>query len=61
MNSKVSWRSEVQQPIDVREQVSEVSVDMWGGFPKVIQEVFPNAVVVYDQGERILLNTVHQW
>lgn len=24
-------------------------VDMWGGFPKVIQEVFPNAVVVYDR------------
>jgi transposase len=47
MNSKVSWKSEVQQPIEVREQVSEVSVDMWGGFPKVIQEVFPNAVVVY--------------
>ena len=36
----------MQQPIEVREQVSEVSVDMWGGFPKVIQEVFPNAVVV---------------
>ena len=46
MNSKVSWKSEVQQPIEVGEQVSEVSVDMWGGFPKVIQEVFPNAVVV---------------
>ena len=39
----------MQQPIEVREQVSEVSVDMWGGFPKVIQEVFPNAVVVYDR------------
>jgi transposase len=49
MNSKVSWKSEVQQPIEVREQVSEVSVDMWGGFPKVIQEVFLNAVVVYDR------------
>ena len=36
----------MQQPIEVREQVSEVSVDVWGGFPKVIQEVFPNAVVV---------------
>ena len=35
--------------IEVREQVSEVSVDMWGGFPKVIQEVFPNAIVVYDR------------
>ena len=24
-----------QQPIQVREKVEEVSVDMWGGFPKV--------------------------
>lgn len=35
-----------QQPLEVREQVEEVSVDMWGGFPKVIEKVFPNAVVV---------------
>lgn len=49
MNSKVSWKSEVQQPIEVREQVSEVSVDMWGGFPKVILEVWTNAMVVYDR------------
>ncbi len=39
----------IQQPIEVREQVLEVSVDMWGGFPKVIQEVFPNAIVVSDR------------
>jgi transposase len=39
----------IQQPIEVREQVSEVSVDMWGGFPKVIQEIFTNAIVVYDR------------
>ena len=39
----------IQQPIEVREQVLEVSVDMWGGFPKVIKEVFPNAIVVYDR------------
>jgi transposase len=38
-----------QQPLEVREQVEEVSVDMWGGFPKVIAEVFPNAVVVIDR------------
>lgn len=25
-----------QQPIEVRERVKEVSVDMWGGFPKVV-------------------------
>ena len=38
-----------QQPLSLREQVKEVSVDMWGGFPKVIEEVFPNAVVVFDR------------
>lgn len=38
-----------QQPIEVREQVKEVSIDMWGGFPKVIAEVFPNALLVYDR------------
>ncbi|WP_416676821.1 transposase [Egbenema bharatensis] len=37
-----------QQPLEVREQVEEVSVDMWGGFPKVVKKVFPNAVVVID-------------
>jgi transposase len=29
--------------------VQEVSVDMWGGFAKVIREAFPNAVVVFDR------------
>lgn len=38
-----------QQPIEVREQVEEVSVDMWGGFPKVVQAVFPNAKLVFDR------------
>jgi transposase len=38
-----------QQPLHVREQVEEVSVDMWGGFPKVVQEVFPNARIVFDR------------
>lgn len=38
-----------QQPLEVREQVEEVSVDMWGGFPKVVKEVFPNAVIVFDR------------
>ncbi|MEG4885197.1 ISL3 family transposase [Microcoleus sp. K1-B6] len=37
------------QPIEVREQVEEVSVDMWGGFPKVIKKVFPNAKVIIDR------------
>ena len=38
-----------QQPIELREQVEEVSVDMWGGFPKVVQLVFPNAQLVFDR------------
>jgi transposase len=38
-----------QQPIELREQVEEVSIDMWGGFPKVIAQVFPNAILVYDR------------
>lgn len=38
-----------QQPLEIRKQVKEVSVDMWGGFPKVIEKVFPNAVVVIDR------------
>lgn len=39
----------MQQPFELRMQVEEVSVDMWGGFTKVIEEVFPFAVVVYDR------------
>ncbi|MEG4235757.1 transposase, partial [Microcoleus sp. Pol11C3] len=38
-----------KQPLEVRSQVKEVSVDMWGGFPKVIEQVFPNAQVVIDR------------
>jgi transposase len=38
-----------QQPFELREKVEEVSVDMWGGFPKVVKEVFPNAVIVFDR------------
>jgi transposase len=37
------------QAIELREQIEEVSVDMWGGFPKVIKKVFPNAKVVIDR------------
>lgn len=36
-------------PQAMREQVEEVCVDMWGGFPKVIKEVFPNAKIVIDR------------
>ena len=39
----------IRQPLEVRGQVEEVSVDMWGGFPKVIEQVFPNAQVVIDR------------
>jgi transposase len=38
-----------QQPLEIRKQVKEVSVDMWGGFPKVVKRVFPKAVVVIDR------------
>lgn len=38
-----------QQPLAMREGVAEVCVDMWGGFPKVIREVFPNAKTVVDR------------
>jgi transposase len=38
-----------KQPLLIRENVKEVSVDMWGGFPKVIRAVFPNALVVIDR------------
>ena len=38
-----------QQPEDIRAQVTEVCVDMWGGFPKVIRAVFPNAKIVIDR------------
>ena len=39
----------LQQPLEVRESVEEVSVDMWGGFPNLIKEVFPNAQIVVDR------------
>jgi len=43
------------QPLHWREQV-EVSVDMWGGFPKVIAQVFPNTRIIrpiscYEKGK----------
>jgi transposase len=38
-----------RQPREIRENVKEVSVDMWGGFKKVIKEVFPNALIVIDR------------
>jgi transposase len=38
-----------EEDLEVRKGVEEVSVDMWEGFPKVIQSVFPNARIVYDR------------
>lgn len=35
--------------LDTLLKLPEVSVDMWGGFPKVVEEVFPNAAVVIDR------------
>ena len=38
----------MRQPLEVRAQVEEVSVDMWGGFPKFREQIFQNAQVVID-------------
>jgi len=38
----------MKQPIEVRKKVDEMSVNMWGGFPKFIKEVFPNAQIIID-------------
>lgn len=39
----------MEWPLEVREAIQEVSVDMWGGFTKVIQTVFPKARIIYDR------------
>jgi transposase len=51
-----------QQPIEVRAQVTEVSVDMWAGFPKIITEVFPKAAVVIDRFHvmKLVLETLNK-
>ena len=33
--------------LDVRKNVTEVSIDMWGGYPLVVEKIFPNAKIVY--------------
>jgi transposase len=38
-----------QQPIELRGRVEEVSMDLWGEFSKVVQEVFPNAQLVFNR------------
>ena len=54
----------MEQPQEMRGQVKEVSVDMWGGFQKVIQQVFPKALTVIDRFHVIklvnqALNRIH--
>jgi transposase len=51
LNKKQRQTNRYQEYIyeKVREGVEEVCVDMWGGFPKVIREVFPNAKIVIDR------------
>jgi transposase len=39
----------MRQSLEVREQVEEVSVDMWEGFQKVIEQVWTNAQLVIDR------------
>ena len=39
----------MEQPLELREMVTEVSVDMWGGFAKIIPQIFPNAQIVTDR------------
>jgi len=38
-----------QLSLETREKVEEVSLDMWGGYTKVVEEIFPNAQIVYDR------------
>ena len=38
-----------EKELEAREGVEEVSVDMWAGFVKVIEAIFPNAKIVYDR------------
>lgn len=39
----------MEQPVEVRNLVEEVSIDMWGGFAKIIPQIFPNAQIVTDR------------
>ena len=38
-----------EQPLELREMVEEVCIDMWGGFAKIIPQIFPNAQQVTDR------------
>lgn len=39
----------MEQPLEIREMVSEVSLDMWGEFAKILPQIFPNARIVTDR------------
>jgi transposase len=39
----------MEQPLELREMVEEVSIDMWGGFAKIIPEIFPKCRIVTDR------------
>ena len=39
----------MEQPLELREMVKEVNIDMWGGFAKIIPQIFPNAQIVTDR------------
>jgi transposase len=36
-------------PVELRESVLEVAIDMWGGFTNIVKIVFPNARITYDR------------
>jgi len=48
-NQEVIVEKLMQQPLEIRLMVKEVSVDMWGGFDKIIPQIFPNAQIVTDR------------
>jgi transposase len=39
----------MEQPLEIREMVEEVSIDMWGGFAKILPQIFPKAQIVTDR------------
>lgn len=39
----------MQLPLEVREGIEEVSIDMWAGFQNVVKKVFVKAIIVFDR------------
>jgi len=48
-NQEIITQTLMEQPLDIRKIVEEVSIDMWGGFASIIPQIFPNAVIVTDR------------